>query len=150
MSEYKLKNEDFSDLNKESNIIIITSEFNEDFTLGLEWENKKLFIENGFENIKTYKVPWALEIPGLANKILSENNNISLIICLWVVIKWDTPHFDYVCWESARWIMDVGIKYSTPIINWILTCYNEEQVKERISNTYAISWLKTLKQYNKI
>jgi len=46
MSEYILKNEDFSELNKESKIIIITSEFNEEFTLELEWENKKFFIEN--------------------------------------------------------------------------------------------------------
>ncbi len=150
MSEYKLKNEDFSDLDKQSKIVIITSEFNENFTLDLEWENKKFLVENGFENIETYKVPWALEIPGFANKLLSQSNDIALVLCLWVVIKWGTPHFDYVCAESARGIMNISMKYNTPIMNGILTCYTEEQVIERITNTYAMSWLKTLKQYNQL
>ncbi|QFR39041.1 6,7-dimethyl-8-ribityllumazine synthase [Candidatus Gracilibacteria bacterium 28_42_T64] len=150
MSEYKLKNEDFSDLDKQSKIVIITSEFNENFTLDLEWENKKFLVENGFENIETYKVPGALEIPGFANKLLSQSNDIALVLCLGVVIKGGTPHFDYVCAESARGIMNISMKYNTPIMNGILTCYTEEQVIERITNTYAMSGLKTLKQYNQL
>jgi 6,7-dimethyl-8-ribityllumazine synthase len=35
--------------------------------------------------------------------------------------------------------MDITLKYETPIMNGILTCKNEKQVKERIKNTYAIS-----------
>ena len=149
MSKYKLKNEDFWELNPMSKIVLITSEFNEDYTLELEWINKKYLIERWFENIKMYKVPWALEIPWLANKLLSENTDIDLIICFWVVIKWETPHFDYVCKESARWIMDLTLKYPVPIINWILTCFTEKQVQERIRDNYALSGLKILREYNK-
>ena len=72
------------------------------------------------------------------------------MICLWVVIEWTTPHFEHVCRESSKGIMDLTIKYTTPIINGILTCHNEQQVKERIKNVYAISWLKTLREYKKI
>ena len=150
MSRYELKNEGFDELNKESKIVIITSEFNEDYTSKLELINKNYLIEKWFKNIKTYKVPWALEIPWFANKLLSsENNNIDLIICLWVIIKWDTPHFDYVCSWSATGILNLSIKYTIPIINWILTCLNEKQVEERVRNNYAVSWLKILREYKR-
>ena len=149
MSEYKLKNEDFWKLNPLSKIVLITSEFNENYTLELELINKNFLIEKWFNNIIIYKVPWALEIPWMVNKLLSTNNNIDLIICLWVVIKWDTPHFDYVCSGSAHWIAHLTIKYTVPIINWILTCLTDEQVKERIRDVYALSGLKILMEYQK-
>ena len=149
MSEYKLKNEDFSGLDPKSKIIIITSEFNENYTLDLEEINKSFLIKNGFNNIKTYKVPWALEIPWLANKLIIEDKKIDLIICIWVVIKWETPHFDYVCSWSAHSIAHLNITYTVPIINWIITCLSEEQVKERISDNYALSGLKILREYKR-
>ena len=55
-----------------------------------------------------------------------------------------------MCRESSRGVMDLTMKYNTPIINGILTCHNEAQVKERIKNVYAISGLKTLREYKKI
>ena len=39
---------------------------------------------------------------------------------------------------------------SKAIINGILTCENEEQVKARISNTYAISGLNLVAEINKL
>ena len=57
-----------------------------------------------------------------------------------------------VAWESARGIMNISIEdnTSTAYINWILTCENEEQVKARISSTYALSGLNLLSERKKI
>jgi 6,7-dimethyl-8-ribityllumazine synthase len=55
-----------------------------------------------------------------------------------------------VCSESARWIMSLSTAYSTPIMNGILTCYDQEQVKQRIKPVYALSWLNTLVAYNQV
>jgi 6,7-dimethyl-8-ribityllumazine synthase len=82
----------------------------------------------------------------MAHHILT-TKKIDLIICLWVVIKWDTPHFDYVCSESAKWIMNLTTRFNTPIMNGIVTCYNDEQVIERMKPVYALSGLNTLLAY---
>ena len=149
MSDYQIQEEDFSELAKDIKIVIIRAEFNEEYTKSLEDINIAFLEKKGFENIEKFLVPWALEIPWCTNKILSEIK-ADLVICLWVVIEWATPHFEHVCRESSRGVMDLTMKYNTPIINGILTCNNEAQVKERIKNVYAISGLKTLREYKKI
>lgn len=149
MSDYKIKEIDFSSLDKDSKIVIIASEFNREYTSALEEINEKFLKKYGFTHIKKYLVPWALEIPGMAHKIL-KNKKVDLILTFGVVVKWETPHFDYVCENAARGIMDLTIKYETPIIFGVLTCNNFEQVQTRISDTYAISGLKILLEYNKI
>lgn len=148
MSHYTLEKEDYSQLDTNISIAIITAQFNKNFTDNLTKVNKDFFIERGFNNIQTFNVPGAYEIPGMAKQLI-DKKSVDLIICLWVVIKWDTPHFDYVCWESAKWIMNLTIQSNIPIMNWILTCYTEEQVIERIKPVYALSGLNTLVAYNK-
>jgi len=50
-----------------------------------------------------------------------------------------------VAGESARGIMNVSLKNpELTIINGILTCENEKQVEERITETYALSGLNVL------
>jgi 6,7-dimethyl-8-ribityllumazine synthase len=116
----------------------------------LEKKNKSFLEKNGFKNIEKFLVPWAFEIPAFLNKII-EKQKPDLIICFWVVIRWNTTHYEMVAWESARWIMDITIKNNNlTIINWILTCENEKQVEERISETYALSGLNLLVETKKI
>jgi len=147
MSHYTLQESDYSNLDKNIKVAIITAQFNIDLTNELERLNKEFLIQKGFENISIYKVPWAYEIPGMAKHII-DTKDIDLIICLWVVIKWDTPHFDYVCSESARWIMNLTINSKIPLMNGIITCFSEKQVIERLKPVYALSGLNTLVAYN--
>ena len=147
MSHYTLQESDYSNLDKNISIAIITAQFNIDLTDELEKLNKDFLIQKGFENISIYKVPGAYEIPGMAKHII-DTKKIDLIICLWVVIKWDTPHFDYVCAESARWIMNLTINSKIPLMNGIITCFSEKQVIERLKPVYALSGLNTLVAYN--
>jgi 6,7-dimethyl-8-ribityllumazine synthase len=63
MSHYTLQKEDYTMLDKNISIAIITAQFNKDFTEQLEELNKEFFIQEGFNNINTYKVPGAYEIP---------------------------------------------------------------------------------------
>lgn len=149
MSHYTLKKADYSQLDKNIKVAIITAQFNLNFTQQLEDVNKKFLINEWFENITCYQVPGAYEIPGLAKQIL-EKDKADLIICLWVVIKWETPHFDYVCEYSASGIMNLVTHYNTPIMNGILTCLNQQQVIERIKPVYSLSGLNTLVAYNQV
>ena len=63
-----------------------------------------------------------------------------------MVIRGDTPHFDYVCNEASRGIMDLTLAYDTPIIFGILTCNTEAQVLERIGHGFAVSGLNLLSE----
>jgi len=150
MSDYKIKKNSYSNLNKNLKIVFISAEFNRNYTKALEEINEDFLKEKWFENIKKFLVPWAYEIPWFLKKV-QEKLNPDLIICFWVVIRWETTHYDMVAWESARWILNLSISSdSKAIINGILTCENEEQVKARISNTYAISWLNLISEIEKL
>lgn len=80
--------------------------------------------------ISVLRVPGAFELP-LSCQKLAEQGKVDALIALGCVIRGDTPHFDYVCSESARGIMDVGLKFGMPVINGILTVDNIEQAKAR-------------------
>lgn len=150
MSNYKMQLQDTSLLDKNLKIVFITSEFNRDFTKWLEDKSEKFLNDLWFNNISKYLVPWAYEIPAFL-KLVLENVKPDLVICFWVVIRWETTHYEMVASESARWITNVTLEYpSTAIINWILTCENEEQVKARINEGYVLSWLNLLIEKQKI
>ena len=48
-------------------------------------------------------------------------------VALGMVIRGETYHFDIVCNESARALMDLAVSESLPIGNGILTVENDEQ-----------------------
>lgn len=150
MSNYKPKLQDISWIDKNAKIVFVTAEFNREFTAWLEDKSEKYLNDLWFKNISKYLVPWAYEIPALL-KLVIEKQNPDLVICFWVVIRWETTHYEMVAWESARWIMNVTLKYpEIAIINWILTCENEEQVKARVTEWYALSWINLLVEKKKI
>lgn len=151
MSNYKMQIWDYSNLNKNIKIVFVSAEFNRDFTKALEDVNEKLLKDNWFNNVEKFLVPGAYEIPAFV-KLVKQKLNPDLIICFWVVIRWETTHYEMVAWESARGIMNISIEdnTSTAYINWILTCENEEQVASRISSTYALSGLNLLSERKKI
>jgi len=152
MSDYKMQKQNYSNLNKNIKIVFISAEFNRNFTKNLEDINENFLNENWFEVYEKFLVPWAFEIPWFLKK-LKEKLKPDLVICFWVVIRWETTHYDMVSWESARGIMNISLENSNiAIINAILTCENEKQVIERVegSEVYSISWLNLLWEIKKI
>lgn len=149
MSNYKNELKDISNLSTEIKITIIISDFNSDETKRLLQENIDFLQNNWFKNIEVFHVPWAFEIPGFVSRIL-KNNNSDLIITLWVVVRWETTHYESVAFETGRWVMELSIKNNTPIIFWVLTCENFEQVEKRINVSASISGLNLLSEVNKL
>jgi 6,7-dimethyl-8-ribityllumazine synthase len=52
-------------------------------------------------------------------------------VALGTVIRGETTHYDYVCTESARGLMDLAIRYKLALGYGILTVENEEQAWAR-------------------
>jgi len=87
------------------------------------------------KNIKTFLVPGALEIPYLTKKLIQHPTKFDAIITLGLVIKGDTYHFELVCNESYRALMDLNLASPIPIIFGILTVNNIDQAKNRVEAT---------------
>ena len=81
-------------------------------------------------DINIFKVPGSFEIP-LAAKKLALTKKYDAIICLGVIIRGDTPHFEYIAAEVSKGIASVGLDTGTPIIFGVLTTDNIEQAIER-------------------
>ncbi len=75
-------------------------------------------------------VPGAFEIPA-AIRFASASNKYEGFVALGCVIRGETTHYDYVCGESARALMDLSVTHHLAIGYGILTVENEEQAWAR-------------------
>lgn len=113
-------------------IAIVTAPFYQSIIDGLYQGAEQYLIKQGYE-IKRYDVPGALEIP-LACQLLAKSNKYQAVVALGAVIRGETAHFDHVCQQSARGIMDVSLNHDFPIGNGIITVENEQQAIARSSD----------------
>lgn len=70
MSHYKITLNDISHINKNIKIGVVTADFNKHYTDALEEKNVSFLKAQGFEKIKTFRVPGAFEIPAFTKKLL--------------------------------------------------------------------------------
>jgi 6,7-dimethyl-8-ribityllumazine synthase len=78
----------------------------------------------------TFDVPGAFELP-LAAGYAARSGAYAGVACLGAVIRGETDHYDYVCAEAARGIMDVTLETGVPCSFGVLTCASMEQALER-------------------
>ena len=79
-------------------IIIVVSEFYPELTELLLDDCINQLANYGIkdDSISTYKVSGVFELPGIVSQCL-KYHEVDAIITLGVVIKGETPHFDYIC-----------------------------------------------------
>jgi 6,7-dimethyl-8-ribityllumazine synthase len=80
-------------------------------------------------------VPGALEIPHVISFAEAAGSGYDAYVALGCVIRGETTHYDYVCGESARAIMDLAVNQQLSIGNGIITVENEEQALARADKT---------------
>jgi 6,7-dimethyl-8-ribityllumazine synthase len=81
------------------------------------------------KKIKTIYVPGSFELPLAAQKVFEKGFDAAVVVGL--VLKGETPHFDYVCQGVTQGIMEVQLKYSKPIGFGVLMCNDLEQAIAR-------------------
>lgn len=79
-------------------------------------------------------VPGAWEIPIVAKK-LAESKKYDGIVCIGVLIKGSTQHFEYVAGEAIKGIEQVSLATGVPLTMGILTTDNLTQAIERSGAT---------------
>mgnify|MGYP003513823492 FL=1 len=74
------------------------------------------------------RVHGAIEIPVVAQELARTHD---AVVALGVVIRGETPHFDYVCDAVTQGLTRVSLDESTPVANGVLTTDNEQQAINR-------------------
>lgn len=88
-------------------------------------------IEDAGAQYERISVPGALEIPGAIALAAASNRDYAGFVALGCVIRGETSHYDTVCNESARGIMQLTIDAHLPIGNGIITVENRDQAWAR-------------------
>lgn len=94
--------------------------------------------------ITEVSVPGSFEIP-YATRLLALSNIVDSIICIGVLIKGETMHFEYISEAVSHGIMHVNLETKIPCIFGVLTCLTEDQVVYRStgSTNHGYNWGKT-------
>lgn len=86
-----------------------------------------------------YEVSGAFEIPAAirfaveARRLGAQAPRYDGYIALGCVIRGETSHYDTICAESARGLMDLTLQHNIALANGILTVENEAQALARAS-----------------
>src|SRR3989339_806435 len=94
---------------KNLKIVILLPYFNEEYGLKLYKNTEQTLKKRGVKNIKLIRVAGALELPFAAQKIIKKDKP-DAVIALGVVLKGETSHYELVCSETFRGLMDVQLK----------------------------------------
>ncbi len=111
---------------------IVVSEWNPDITQNLHKGAIKALLDCGAqqENIISWEVPGSFELVYGCKKML-ESQKVDAIIAIGNVIQGETKHFDFVCEGVTQGIVDLNIKYDTPVIFCVLTDNTKQQSIDR-------------------
>ncbi|MGI8544742.1 MAG: 6,7-dimethyl-8-ribityllumazine synthase [Aridibacter sp.] len=82
------------------------------------------------KNVEIFKVPGSFELPLTAQKVV-ESGNFDAVICIGVVIRGETPHFDYVAGGAAKGVAQVSMETGVPVLFGIITADTLEQALNR-------------------
>jgi 6,7-dimethyl-8-ribityllumazine synthase len=89
-----------------------------------------VFEAAGADAVDVFDVPGAFELP-LAAQMAAQTGRYAGVACLGAVIRGETTHYDYVCNESARGIMDVTLRTGVPCSFGVVTTENMDQALAR-------------------
>ncbi|HEX8083237.1 MAG TPA: 6,7-dimethyl-8-ribityllumazine synthase [Solirubrobacteraceae bacterium] len=112
-----------------SHFAVAVGRFYEDLAERLVAGAKSAFDEGG-HTFDVFEVPGAFELP-LAAKYCAESGRFAGVACVGAVIRGETDHYDYVCSETARGIMDVQLSTGVPCAFGVLTVENMDQALAR-------------------
>jgi 6,7-dimethyl-8-ribityllumazine synthase len=117
---------------------VLVSRFNNGITSKLADGAQDALIRHGVasEDIDLVWVPGAWELPFGARR-LAATERYNAIVALGAVIRGGTPHFEYVCSEASRGLLDASTEYDIPIGFGLLTCDTMEQAEERAGGEHG-------------
>jgi 6,7-dimethyl-8-ribityllumazine synthase len=111
---------------------IVVARWNHGYTSRLEAGAREGLQSVGIDDtrVETVAVPGAFELP-LASLAAAQTGKFDAVIALGVVLRGDTPHFDYVAGQAAAGIMEASLGTGVPVMFGVITADTPEQVEAR-------------------
>jgi 6,7-dimethyl-8-ribityllumazine synthase len=109
---------------------IVVARFYEDLAERLIDGATTAFEQDGEHVVEVFDVPGAFELP-LAASYAARSRRIAGVACLGAVIRGETDHYEFVCAEAARGVMQVQLQTGVPCAFGVLTVENMEQALAR-------------------
>ena len=110
-------------------VMIISSSWHLDICNDLVVGAKRALEKASVAAVKVQYVPGSFEIP-LAAQFAFEAG-FDAVVAVGLVLKGETPHFDYVCQGVTQGVLDVSLKYGKPIGFGVLMCNDLDQAIAR-------------------
>ena len=82
------------------------------------------------DRIVQQSVPGCYELP-LAAKQLCTSGKVDAVVCIGLLIKGETMHFEYLSGATCEGMMNVQLETGVPVIYGVLNCLTTEQAVER-------------------
>jgi 6,7-dimethyl-8-ribityllumazine synthase len=80
--------------------------------------------------VDVFRVPGAFELPVVCLKT-AKTGNFDAVIALGVVIRGETPHFEYVAGQAAAGILQASMQSGVPVMFGVVTADTSEQARSR-------------------
>ena len=81
-------------------------------------------------DVEVFMVPGAFELP-LAVLKAAQSGRFDAVVAIGVVIRGETPHFDYVAGEAAKGVSHASLETGVPVMFGVVTTDTVEQAMNR-------------------
>ena len=110
-------------------VMIISSSWHLDICDDLIAGAKRALAKASVYEIQVQYVPGSFELPLAAQ--FAFDAGFDAVVAVGLVLKGETPHFDYVCQGVTKGVIDVSLKYGKPIGFGVLMCNDLDQAVAR-------------------
>ena len=109
---------------------LVVARFYEDLAARLEASARAVLEGEEGGEVEVFDVPGAYEL-GQAARYVAQTGRFRGVVCLGVVIRGETDHYDHVCEAAARGVQEAGMATGVPVGFGVLTVDTLEQALAR-------------------
>lgn len=109
---------------------VVVSRFNEFITARLRASAVDTLERLGARAVEVIEVPGAFEIPAAA-RAAAETHGFDAIVCLGLILRGETVHFDFIAREVTRGIGQSALETGVPHAFGVLTCETLDEAIQR-------------------
>jgi 6,7-dimethyl-8-ribityllumazine synthase len=110
-------------------VAVVAARWHEEVMAGLLAGARRALAQAGVGDPTVVRVPGTFELPVAAGRLAAAGYDA--VVCLGVVVRGGTPHFDYVCQAATLGCTEVAVRTGVPVGFGVLTCDTDEQARAR-------------------
>lgn len=112
-----------------SKVAIVAASWHQEVMDGLIAGAVRALARCGLHDVPVIRVPGTFELPVVCAALA--HAGYDAVVALGVVVRGETPHFDYVCSAASAGLTQVAISTGVPIGFGVLTCDTDAQALDR-------------------